>query len=88
MEVGFELILEGLQVEVDGAVEPLLVLFAGEGSDEAKAALFVWEDADDVSAAFDFLVEAFEQVGAFDVFMVFARLAVKGPGLLDVFLNP
>jgi len=77
-----------LHVEVDWAVEPFLVLFAGEGADEAKAALFVWEDADDVSAAFDFLIEAFEEVGAFDVFVVFARLAVEGPGLLDVFLNP
>ena len=41
-----------------------------------------------MSAAFDFLLEAFEQVGAFDVFVVFARLAVKGPCLLDVFLDP
>ena len=41
-----------------------------------------------MSAAFDFLIETFEEVGAFDVFVVFARLAVKGPSLLDVFLDP
>ena len=64
------------------------MLFAGQGADEAKAALVVWKDAHDVGAAFVFLVEAFEQVGAFDVFVVLARLTVKGPGLLDVLLNP
>ena len=64
------------------------MLFAGQSADEAQAALVVWKDAHDVSAAFDFLVETFEQVGAFDVFVVFARLAVKGPGLLDIFLHP
>ena len=88
MEGGFEEVLERLHIEIDRAVEPFLVLFAGECADEAEAALVVWEDADDVGAAFDFLVEAFEEVGAFDVFVVFARLAVEGPCLLDVFLDP
>lgn len=77
-----------MHVEIDGTVEPFLVLFAGERTDEAKAALVVWKDAHDVGAAFDFLIEAFEQVGAFDVFVVFARLAIKGPSLLDIFLHP
>lgn len=77
-----------MPVEGDGTVKPFFVLFAGECADEAQAALVVREDADEVSAAFDFLVETFEQVGAFDVFVVFARRAGKGPGLLDVFLNP
>ena len=77
-----------MHVEIDRAVEPFLVLFAGESADEAKAALVVWKDAHDVGAAFDFLVEAFEEVGAFDVFVVFARLAIKGPGLLDIILHP
>lgn len=88
MERGFEEVAKRLHVEIDRAVEPFLVLFAGQSADEAQAALVVWEDADDVGAAFDFLVEAFEEVGAFDVFVVFARLAVEGPGLLDVFFDP
>ena len=41
LEGGFELVFEGLHVEVDGAVEPFLVLFGGEGADEPEAALFV-----------------------------------------------
>jgi hypothetical protein len=88
LEGGFELVLEGLHVEVDGAVEPFLVLLGGEGADEPEAALFVREDADDVGAAFDLLVEAFEEVGALEVFVVFPGLAVEGPGLLDLFLDP
>ena len=77
-----------MHVEIDRAVEPFLVLFAGESADEAKAALVVRKDADDVGAAFDFLVEAFEEVGAFEVFVVRAGLAVKGPGFLDGLLDP
>jgi hypothetical protein len=88
LEGGFELVFEGLHVEVDGAVEPFLVLFGGEGADEAQAALFVREDADDVGAAFDLLVEAFEEVGALEVFVVLPGLAVEGPGLLDLFFDP
>ena len=88
VEGGFELVPEGLHVEVDGAVEPLLMLFGRQGADESKAALFVGEDADDVGAAFEFLVKPFEEVGALEVFMVCTRLAVEGPGRLDARLDP
>ena len=64
------------------------MLLAGQSADEAEAALLVGEDANDVGAAFEFLVETFEHVGALDVFVMFARLAVEGPGLLDVVFDP
>jgi hypothetical protein len=84
----FEEVAKRLHIEVDGAMEPLLVLLAGESADEAKAALRIREDAKDVSAALEFLVEAFEEIGGFDVFVMFARLTIKGPGFLDVLLGP
>ena len=42
----------------------------GEGAEEAQAALVVGEDAHDEGTAFEFLVEAFEEVGAFEVFVI------------------
>lgn len=88
LEGGFELVLEGLHVAVDGAIKPFLVLFGGEGADQAQAALLVGEDAHDLRAPLEFLVEPFEEVGAPEVVVVCPRLAVEGPRLLDAFLDP
>ena len=86
--MGFGEIGEGLHVEVAGTVEPFLVLLGGEGAQEAQAAGIVWEDAHEEGAALEFLVEAFEEVGAFEVFMVGLREAVEGEGFLDLLLDP
>lgn len=86
--MGFGEIGEGLHVEVAGAVEPFFVLFGGEGAEEAQAAGVVGEDAHDQRTAFEFLVEAFEEVGAFEVFVMGLREAVEGEGFLDLFLDP
>ena len=83
MEVG-----EGLHVGVACAVEPFLVLFGGQRADEAQAACVVWEDAHDQGAALEFLVEAFEQVGALEMFVMGMREAMESEGLFDVFLDP
>ena len=42
----------------------------GEGAQEAQAAGVVGEDADDERTALEFLMEAFEEVGAFEVFVI------------------
>ena len=68
--MGFVEIGEVGHVEVACAVEPFLVLFCGECAHEAKAARLVGEDADDERTAFEFLMEAFEEVGALEVFVV------------------
>ena len=88
LEWSFGEIGEWLHVEVARAVEPFLVLFGGEGAQEAQAARVVWEDAHDQRTAFEFLVEAFEEVGAFEVFVMGVREAVKSEGFLDLLLNP
>ena len=88
MERGLEGFAQRLHVEIDGAVEPFLMLLAGQRADEAQAACLVGKDAHDMGATLEFLVEAFEEVGAFEVFVVRAGLAVKGPGFLAVLLDP
>ena len=79
---------ERLHIEVTGAIEPLLVLFGGECADQAQAACFVGEDAHDERAALEFLVEAFEQVGALEMFVMGLRQPVEGEGFLDLFFDP
>ena len=69
MDVEFVEVCKGLHVEVACAVEPFFMLLGGEGADEAQATRVVGEDAHDVGAAFDLLIEAFEHVGAFEVFV-------------------
>ena len=61
---------EGLHVEVAGTIEPFLVLLGGQRAEEAQAARVVGEDAHDQGTAFEFLVEAFEEVGAFEVVVI------------------
>jgi hypothetical protein len=77
-----------LHVEVDGAVEPFLVLLACKGADQAQTARLIRKNAHDVGAALDLLVEALEEVRALKVFVVLKRTAEKGPRLLDILLNP
>ena len=88
LELSFGEIGEWLHVEVACAIEPFFVLFGGEGAEEAQAACVVWEDAHDERTAFEFLVEAFEEVGAFEVFVMGLREAVEGEGFFDLLLDP
>ena len=83
MEVG-----EGLHVEVTGAIEPFLMLLGSQCADQTQATGFVGKDADDLRAALEFLVEAFEQVGALEMFVMALRQAVKGEGFLDLRFDP
>ena len=80
MELGFLEVGERGHVKVAGSIEPFLVLFRGEGAHQAQAALLVGEDADDLGAAFEFLVEAFEEVGALEVFVMSLWETVEGEG--------
>lgn len=50
--------------------------------------MLVGEDADDERAALEFLVEAFEQVGAFEMFVMGVREPIEGKRLLDLRFDP
>ena len=83
MDVG-----EWLHVEVAGAIEPFLMLLDGQCADQAQTTRFVGEDAHDQRAALEFLVEAVEEVGALEMFVMGLRQAIEGEGLFDLRFDP
>ena len=56
---GGSALCEGLQAEVAALLDPFVVLFGQDGSDEADDGVAVGEDPEDVGAAADLAIEAF-----------------------------
>ena len=69
-------------------LEPALVGFGTEGSDQPEAARGVGKDPDHPRAPLDLLVEALKHVRALEMLVVLARQAVEVQGLADVRFDP
>jgi hypothetical protein len=77
-----------VDVQVAVRLEPVLVHLDGECPDQPSTARGGGEDADDLGAPLALLIEALKEVGGLQVFVVLARQALKGQGLIDVLLDP
>jgi hypothetical protein len=49
-------LFQKVNIEISGRIDPILVNFYRQGSDQSEATRFVRKDPDYVSAPFDFLV--------------------------------
>ena len=65
---------DGFQGHVAGALHrPFIVLLEQDGADQAGDGVLVGEDADDIGAALDLAIEAFQRIGAVDLWSVVPR---------------
>ncbi len=69
-------------------LEPALVGFGAEGSDQAQAARGVGRDPDHPRPPLDLFVEPLEHVGRLEMLVVLARQAVEGQRFADVGFDP